>query len=63
MLWNPKDDAAPYALIFDPRGWTPIATVPAPPFRGWRYLNSPPGAEAPSDDHDRQERRSSPSTP
>jgi hypothetical protein len=44
VLWNPTDAAAPYALIFDPRRWTPIAVVPAPPFRGWRYLDSPPGA-------------------
>lgn len=45
VLWNPKDDAAPYALIFDPRRWTPIVAGPAPSFRGWRYLGSPPGAE------------------
>jgi hypothetical protein len=63
MLWNPKDEAAPYALIFDPRQWTPIVAVPAPPFRGWRYLESPPGGEAPSDDHGRQEGRASPSAP
>jgi hypothetical protein len=44
VLWTPTDAAAPYALIFDPRRWTPIAAVPAPPFRGWRYLDSPPGA-------------------
>ena len=48
VLWNPQDAAAPYALIFDPRRWTPITAVPSPPFRGWRYLDSPPGAEAPS---------------
>ena len=46
--WNPADPAAPYALIFDPRRWTPLAAVPSPPFRGWRYLDSPPGTEAPS---------------
>jgi hypothetical protein len=46
VVWNPTDEAAPYALIFDPRRWTPIAAVPAPPFRGWRYLDSPPGTEA-----------------
>lgn len=45
VLWNPTDDAAPYALIFDPRRWTPIEAGPAPSFRGWRYLESPPGAE------------------
>ena len=41
--WNPKDEAAPYALIVDPRRWTPIAAAPCPSFRGWRYLESPPG--------------------
>lgn len=44
--WNPADAAAPYALIFDPRRWTPIPAVQAPRFRGWRYLDSPPGAAA-----------------
>ncbi len=44
VFWNPKDDAAPYALIFDPRRWTPIAVGPSPSFRGWRYLESPPSA-------------------
>lgn len=42
VLWNPDDEEAPYALIFDPRAWTRIAPVPAPRFRGWRYLESPP---------------------
>ena len=42
-VWNPKDEAAPYALIVDPRRWTPIAAAPCPSFRGWRYLESPPG--------------------
>jgi hypothetical protein len=32
VLWNQKDDVAPYALIFDPRQWTPIIAVPVPPF-------------------------------
>jgi hypothetical protein len=45
VVWTPTDEAAPYALIFDPRQWTPIAAVPAPPFRGWRYLDSPPGTQ------------------
>jgi hypothetical protein len=45
VLWNPTDAAAPYALIFDPRRWTSIDPVPAPQFRGWRYLESPPGDE------------------
>ncbi len=43
LFWNPKDPAAPYALIVDPRRWTPIAAAPCPSFRGWRYLESPPG--------------------
>ena len=42
IVWNPKDEAAPYALIVDPRRWTPIAAAPCPSFRGWRYLESPP---------------------
>ncbi len=48
VYWNPRDAAAPYALIFDPRRWTPIAAVRAPGFRGWRYLDAPPGGPAPS---------------
>ena len=68
ILWNPQDDTAPYALIIDPRHWTPIAAVPSPRFRGWRYLDSPPGAEAISshtaaDDRGPQEGRPSSSTP
>ena len=55
VYWNPKDAAAPYALIFDPRRWTPIAAVPCPLFRGWRYLESPPGGAPevakPASDH------------
>jgi len=43
VYWNPKDAAAPYALIFDPRRWTPLVPAPCPSFRGWRYLESPPG--------------------
>ena len=68
VLWNPKDERAPYALILNPRRWTPIAAVPAPPFRGWRYLPSPPGGEATSshpqlDDHDEEQEGASPSPP
>jgi hypothetical protein len=37
VYWNPRDTAAPYALIFDPRGWKPTAPVPCSPFRGWRH--------------------------
>ncbi len=43
VFWNPKDPAAPYALILDPRRWTPITAAPCPSFRGWRYLESLPG--------------------
>ena len=42
VLWNPEDEGAPYALIFNPHRWTPIAPVPVSHFRGWRYLESPP---------------------
>ena len=48
VSWNPADAAAPYAIIFDPRRWTPIPAVQAPWFRGWRYLESPPGGEGAS---------------
>ena len=48
VCWNPEDEAAPYALIFDPGQWTTIAPVPAPRSRGWRYLDSPPGADGAS---------------
>ncbi len=33
-LSNPANAAAPYALIFGPRGWTPIPAVRALWFRG-----------------------------
>ncbi len=46
--WNPADAAAPYALIFNPRRWTPIPAVRSPRFRGWRYLDSSPEGEATS---------------
>lgn len=39
VLWNPEDEAAPYALIFDTRRWTPIPSAPAPRFQGWRYVD------------------------
>ena len=42
VYWNPKDPAAPYALIFDPRRWEPVSAVPCPSFRGWRYLAASP---------------------
>jgi hypothetical protein len=47
VFWNPRDAAAPYALIFDPRQWTPIGPMPCPSFRGWRYLESPPPGAPP----------------
>ena len=40
VLWNPDDEQAPCSLIFDARRWIPIAPVPAPRFRGWRYLDA-----------------------
>ena len=47
VYWNPRDAAAPYALIFDPRRWTSLVPVPCPSFRGWKYLaTSPDGAPA-----------------
>ena len=46
VYWNPQDEAAPYALIFDPRTWKPIATaIPCSGFRGWCYVDSPPSSE------------------
>lgn len=42
VFWNPRDPAAPYALIFDPREWAPIDALPVPSFRGWRYLEMTP---------------------
>ena len=48
VCWNPEDEAAPYALIFNPGQWTAITPAPAPRFRGWRYLDSPPGEDGAS---------------
>ena len=48
VYWNPRDAAAPYALIFDPRRWDPTAAGPCPSFRGWRYLATPPGGPPPA---------------
>jgi hypothetical protein len=42
VLWNPDDETAPYALIFDASRWTEVAPAPAPRFRGWQYLETPP---------------------
>jgi len=61
VYWNPRDPAAPYALIFDPRRWTWIAGVRAPGFRGWRYLETPPGDPPPSARLDEPRVKGSPS--
>ena len=38
VLFNPRDPACPYALIFDAKSWTPLAdAIPCKPFRGWTY--------------------------
>lgn len=47
VLWNPEDASAPYALIIDAARWTRLAPTSTPRFRGWRYLDSPPGDAAP----------------
>jgi hypothetical protein len=53
VFWNPRDVAAPYALIVDPRRWTPIGATPCPSFRGWRYLDTAPdGAPEVASHHD-----------
>lgn len=44
VLWNPEDVGAPYAMIIDTRGWTPVEPAAAPSFRSWRYLADPPTA-------------------
>lgn len=36
-LFNPRDRAVPYALLFDTSSWTPISPAPAPRFRGFTY--------------------------
>ena len=48
VYWNPRDAAAPCALIFDPRRWDPTAAGSCPSFRGWRYLDTPPGRPPPA---------------
>lgn len=50
VLWNPQDAAAPYALLFDPRRWMPITAIPAPRFRGWRYLEASLDTATPTED-------------
>ena len=36
-LFNPRDQAAPYAILFDTRTWTPISATPVHRFRGFTY--------------------------
>jgi len=44
VLWNPQDEVAPVAMLFDASRWTRIKPVEAPRFRGWRYLETPPAS-------------------
>ena len=37
VLWNPEDEKAPYALIFDAASWVEIPPVPVRRFRGFIY--------------------------
>jgi hypothetical protein len=52
VFWNPRDEAAPYALIFDPYRWAPVGPASCPSFRGWRYLESPPAGAPEVAHHD-----------
>jgi len=36
-LFNPRDQAVPYAILFDTRTWTPVSPAPARRFRGFTY--------------------------
>jgi hypothetical protein len=63
VFWNPGDEAAPYAIIFDPRRWTPVGPASCPSFRGWRYLESPPGGAAEMAPHDADQASAGGSTP
>ncbi|MCU0294245.1 MAG: hypothetical protein MUF10_20050 [Thermoanaerobaculaceae bacterium] len=36
-LFNPRDRAAPYAIVFNTKTWTPVPHVPARHFRGFTY--------------------------
>jgi hypothetical protein len=36
-LFNPRDTAAPFSLIFDTTTWTKIKPVSCKAFRGWTY--------------------------
>jgi hypothetical protein len=44
VLWTPDDPAAPVALLFDTRSWTPVHPGPVRRFRGIRALRQPPTA-------------------
>ena len=55
VLWNPDDERAPCALIFDTRGWTKMPPVAVARFRGWRYVDAtslgvstPPASPSPA---------------
>lgn len=48
-LFNPDDDQAPYALIFDAASWVEIPPVPVRRFRGFIYdVPAVPAPEAPA---------------
>ena len=40
-LFSPRDQAVPYAILFDTRSWTPISPTPARRFRGFTYKVPP----------------------
>lgn len=40
-LFNPRDQAAPFAILFDTRTWTLISPAPARRFRGFTYKVPP----------------------
>jgi len=49
-LFDPEDETAPFALLFDARTWTPIAPAPVKRFRGFTYkvpADAPPPARPP----------------
>lgn len=42
ILFIPQDAQKPYSLIFDLNSWQASAPIPAPRFRGFRYLHDMP---------------------
>ena len=40
-LFNPRDHAVPYAILFDTRTWTAVSPAPAQRFRGFTYKVPP----------------------